>query len=87
MNNNIFGHAFHLHDVSFKIISRTGGNLPALRSYEQGWKDTLYVRIGESVSFITKFEDYASSEHPFMYHCHMMNHEDEGLMGQFIVKK
>ena len=29
--------------------------------------------------------DVASTAHPFMYHCHMSNHEDEGLMGQFLV--
>ena len=80
-NNNIFGHTFHIHDVQISIISRTSG----VQDYERGWKDTLYVPRGESVSFIAKFDDYASDTDAFMYHCHMSNHEDGGLMGQFIV--
>jgi bilirubin oxidase len=82
-NGRAFGHAFHIHDVQFKIISRSTGAVP---EYEQGWKDTFYIRINESVTFVAKFDDFASGEHPFMYHCHMSNHEDEGLMAQFLVK-
>ncbi|MBT6413248.1 MAG: T9SS type A sorting domain-containing protein, partial [Candidatus Marinimicrobia bacterium] len=40
----------------------------------------------ETVRFIAKFEDHADDEVPYMYHCHMLQHEDEGLMGQFIVE-
>lgn len=82
-NNNIFGHTFHLHDVQFAIVFRTSG----VADYERGWKDTLYVPRGESVSFVARFDDYASETDAFMYHCHMSNHEDGGLMGQFIVVK
>lgn len=32
------------------------------------------------------FEDYADPDVPFMYHCHLLLHEDEGMMGQFIVR-
>jgi len=81
-NNNIFGHAFHVHDVQFKIISRSSGSVA---NYESGWKDTVYVPLGESVSFIAKFDDFASATNYFMYHCHFSNHEDEGMMGQFLV--
>ncbi len=45
----------------------------------------MYVPKGESVSFVAKFEDYADPIHPFMYHCHFANHEDDGMMGQFVV--
>jgi len=83
-NDNIFGHAFHIHDVQFKIISRSSGAIPA---YEQGWKDTFSIQRNEQVTFIAKFADYASSTWPYMYHCHMANHEDGGLMGQFLVEK
>lgn len=81
-NGQIFGHSFHIHDVQFAIVERSTGPVP---EYEKGWKDTFYIELGESVTFVAKFDDYASSEHPFMYHCHMANHEDEGLMGQFMV--
>ncbi len=82
VNNNMFGHTFHIHDVQFKIVSRSSG---PVGEHESGWKDVLYLPIGESVSFVTKFADYADPIHPFMYHCHFANDEDEGMMGQFVV--
>ncbi len=80
----VFGHAFHLHDVEFKIISRSSG---AVAAYESGWKDTFFISRNESVSFVAKFDDFADSDvnHPYMYHCHFGGHEDAGMMGQFIV--
>lgn len=83
-NDRTFGHSFHIHDVQFKIISRSDGPVP---EYEQGWKDTLYTPSGASVTFIARFDDYASDTDAFMYHCHMANHEDGGLMGQFLVSR
>lgn len=86
VNNNVFGHTFHLHDVDFKVISRSGGVMgTTVRSYEQGWKDSVWLPIGGTVTFIAKFDDYADSSWPYMYHCHALTHEDEGMMGQFIV--
>jgi bilirubin oxidase len=82
-NGATFNHAFHIHDVQFKLVSRSTG---AVGAWESGWKDTLSIARNESVSFIAKFDDFASDTNPFMYHCHMSNHEDEGLMGQFLVK-
>ena len=82
VNNNVFGHSIHLHDVQFKIISRSSGPVAA---YESGWKDTFYVPLGGSVVVIAKFEDFASLTDAYMFHCHFSNHENEGLMGQFIV--
>ena len=84
-NNQVFGHTFHIHDVQFKIVARNG-SAAAVGSHESGWKDVMYVPKGESVSFVAKFEDYADAIHPFMYHCHFANHEDGGMMGQFVVK-
>ena len=81
-NDFVFGHAFHIHDVQFAIVERSTG---PVADYEKGWKDTFYIQVNEQVTFVAKFDDFASSEHPFMYHCHMANHEDEGLMGQFLV--
>ncbi len=83
-NNNIFGHSFHLHDVQFRILSRTDRDVA---EFEKGWKDTFYLPRGAAVTFVAKFDDYASDTDPFMFHCHMSNHEDGGMMGQFIVSK
>jgi hypothetical protein len=82
-NTNIFSHAFHIHDVEFKILSRSTG---AVGQYESGWKDVFYIAINETVTFVARFADYADPIHPFMYHCHFGNHEDGGMMGQFVVK-
>jgi bilirubin oxidase len=83
VNGNIFGHSIHIHDIQFKIVSRSSG---AIASYEQGWKDTFFLRLGETVSVVAKFDDFSDGVNPYMYHCHFPNHEDAGLMGQFIVK-
>ena len=86
---NVFSHALHIHDIKFNIISRSGGTqvssngLPA--PYESGWKDTVYIPKGETVSVIAKYDDFASNTNPFMFHCHFLNHEDGGMMGQFRV--
>jgi peroxiredoxin len=83
-NTEVFGHSFHIHDVQFKIVARSDGPVAA---YEQGWKDSVYVPRNESVTFVAKFDDFASDTDAFMYHCHMSNHEDGGLMSQFVVVK
>jgi len=82
-NNNVFGHTFHIHDVEFKIVSRSGSSVG---NYEAGWKDVLYLPRNTSATFVAKFDDYSDSIHPFMYHCHFSPHEDGGMMGQFVVK-
>ena len=77
------GHPFHIHDVQFNILTRNGVAPPA---YEKGWKDVVFIKSGETIRFITRFDDFADTLHPFMYHCHIALHEDEGMMGQFVVK-
>jgi bilirubin oxidase len=53
----------------------------------QGRKDVVLVPGGMgTVRFITKFENFANDTVPYMYHCHMLTHEDGGMMGQFIVQ-
>ncbi len=84
-NASGFSHSFHIHDIQFNLISRTGGNNSGIKTFEQGWKDTLFVGQNQAVTFIAKFDGFASPSNPFMYHCHFSNHEDEGLMGQFLV--
>jgi hypothetical protein len=38
-----------------------------------------------SARIITRFDDFADPDMPYMYHCHLLMHEDEGMMGQFLV--
>ncbi len=73
---------FHIHDIQFLILDRDGAPPSA---GESGWKDTVFVDAGETVRVITEFSTYADPEIPYMYHCHILEHEDGGMMGQFIV--
>ena len=81
-NQSAIAHPFHIHDVQFYVLDRNGNPPPAS---EQGLKDVILIRPMETVRFITKFEDFANEEVPYMYHCHMLYHEDKGMMGQFVV--
>jgi blue copper oxidase len=82
INRSDDSHAFHVHDVQFQILDRDGAP-PAAN--ENGWKDTVAVSPNETVRLIMHFADYADPTTPYMFHCHLLNHEDEGMMGQFLV--
>ncbi len=75
-------HVFHVHDVQFQILDRDG---TAPGPTEMGRKDTVVVRPRETVSLLMRFDDYADPAMPYMFHCHILDHEDEGMMGQFVV--
>ncbi|MEK3822190.1 multicopper oxidase domain-containing protein [Cytobacillus sp. FSL W8-0315] len=77
--NGGIAHPFHAHGVQFQIIDRDGNPPPP---NERGWKDTILVYPGEKVRAIATFDH----EGIFMYHCHILEHEDAGMMGQFEVK-
>jgi len=81
-NQSPIAHPFHIHDVQFFVLDKNGIAPPAS---EAGRKDVVLVNAMETVRFIAQFSDYADDEVPFMYHCHMLLHEDEGMMGQFLV--
>lgn len=81
-NNSFMAHPFHIHDVQFQILDRNG-KPPA--PVERGRKDVVVVNTGETVRLIMKFEDYSDPKSPYMYHCHILEHEDAGMMGQFTV--
>jgi blue copper oxidase len=75
-------HTFHPHDVQFQVLDVDGEDPPPELS---GWKDTIPLPPGVPVRLIMSFEDYADPESPYMYHCHILRHEDQGMMGQFVV--
>lgn len=81
-NNSPMAHPFHIHDTQFRILDRDG-SAPA--DGEQGLKDTVLVHPRENVRIITQFEHYADARAPYMFHCHILEHEDAGMMGQFVV--
>jgi FtsP/CotA-like multicopper oxidase with cupredoxin domain len=73
-------HPFHVHGASFRILSKNGRK-PA--SHESGWKDVVLVE--EHAEILVRFDNPAQPKMPFMYHCHILEHEDHGMMGQFAV--
>lgn len=81
-NNTGIAHPFHIHDMHFYITSVNGAAVP---SYEQGKKDVVLVLPQQYVEFVTRFEDFADDSIPYMYHCHLLHHEDDGMMGSFLV--
>lgn len=81
-NQSMVAHPFHLHGVQFFILDRDG---ITVQPFESGPKDVVMIAPNETVRFITKFEDYADSTMPYMFHCHILMHEDDGMMGQFVV--
>lgn len=82
-NQSPFTHQFHVHDIEFQVLSRDGVTPPA---QERGWKDTIHVAPGETVRIAMTFTDFADATHPYMFHCHVLRHEDSGMMGQFVVE-
>ena len=74
-------HPFHIHGCSFRILSQHGSEPPA---YAQGWKDMVHVENGWS-EVLVRFDHAAPADAPYMYHCHILEHEDCGMMGQFTV--
>ncbi|WP_307849616.1 multicopper oxidase family protein [Qaidamihabitans albus] len=75
-------HSFHIHDVAFRILD-IGGEPPP--SWLAGRKDTVYVPPGEEVRLVVEFGTDVDPEVPYMYHCHLLYHEDKGMMGQFVI--
>lgn len=80
VGSHMLAHPFHVHGAVFQVLSE-GQSLP--RPHNLGFKDT--VLVGEEVELLIRFDHPASKEHPFMYHCHILEHEDAGMMGQFTV--
>jgi bilirubin oxidase len=81
-DSTMVAHPFHVHDVQFQVLDRDGQKpLPE----EQGWKDVVLVQPYETVRIMMKFTNFADSMIPYMFHCHILMHEDDGMMGQFVV--
>ncbi len=78
-------HPIHLHGPQFRVLSRSGGSTNALREgiTDAGWTDTVVVLPGETVRAQVTF-----SKHPglYLYHCHILEHEDMGMMRNFRIR-
>jgi blue copper oxidase len=75
-------HNFHIHDVQFRIFEYDGRRPPPRLS---GPKDTVFLPPGTTARLAVRFADYTDPSTPYMFHCHVLAHEDNGMMGQFTV--
>ncbi|MHA2788533.1 multicopper oxidase domain-containing protein [Corynebacterium sp. S7] len=76
-------HNFHIHDSRFKVLSITGTDVTDV--FDSGWKDTVAVPPNATVTLAVEFGYHPDPTVPYMYHCHMLYHEDQGMMGQFVI--
>ena len=82
IRSNQGAHPFHVHGCSFLIEEMEGGHVSP---DQQGWKDTVVADDDDWAKIVVRFDHPADEKHPYMYHCHILEHEDCGMMGQFTV--
>ena len=78
VSGEMMAHPFHVHGAHFQVLSRAG-RPPEVR--DQGMRDTVLVK--DPVELLVRFTQPAVKA-PFMYHCHILEHEDNGMMGQYV---
>lgn len=66
-------HPFHLHGFQFQVLDRNG-----VPERVRRWKDTVNVPKHETVRFVVRYDDHPGQ---WMFHCHILDHEDHGMMG------
>lgn len=71
-NTSHMVHPFHIHAWAFQIIDRGDGKP------DPGWRDTVAVPVGSKVRIRINFADFGGKS---VYHCHILDHEDTGMMG------
>jgi FtsP/CotA-like multicopper oxidase with cupredoxin domain len=66
-------HPFHLHGFQFQVLDRDG-----VPEKDRRWKDTVNVPKHSALRFVVRFDRFAGK---WMFHCHILDHEDHGMMG------
>jgi FtsP/CotA-like multicopper oxidase with cupredoxin domain len=90
MMGMVMPHSMHVHGLQFRVIGRSVSrkfadeyNSVKAGFVDDGWKDTVLVMPGERVRVLLRFADFTGL---FLYHCHMLEHEDTGLMRNYRVQ-
>ena len=78
-------HSFHVHDVQFQVLSISATS--SLRRSSPAGRTPSTCGRNTDYALIMQFADYTDRNSPYMYHCHLLWHEDQGMMGQFVVVK
>ena len=82
-------HPMHLHGFLFRVLARTGSpeqlkggvvNEQGLTATDLGWKDTVLVWPGETVRVAVDFSHPYPGDQVYLFHCHNLEHEDQGMM-------
>jgi FtsP/CotA-like multicopper oxidase with cupredoxin domain len=86
----VMPHSMHVHGLQFRVLTRSvsrkfSDEYDSVNAgfVDDGWKDTVLVMPGERVRVLLRFADFAGL---FLYHCHMLEHEDTGLMRNYRVE-
>ncbi|RUQ87877.1 copper oxidase [Labedella gwakjiensis] len=82
MNTSDRAHNFHIHGAQF-AVHRVNGEKPAAQN--RGWKDTVFLARDDAMELIVPFSSYVDPATPYMYHCHLLWHEDQGMMAQYVL--
>ena len=82
IRSNQGAHPFHVHGCSFLIEQMEGAVAPP---DQRGWKDMVVLDDDDWSEIVVRFDYPATEQYPYMYHCHILEHEDRGMMGQFTV--
>ena len=77
-------HNFHIHATHFTILERDGSSANVAEN-DKGYKDVVRLPPNGSVKIMVKMTDFIDASNGYMYHCHFLEHEDDGMMGQFTV--
>ena len=83
-NEHFLPHNLHIHNARF-LVRSIGGQEPAPEL--RGWKDTVYAPPSRTVVVDVEFGTATDPHRPYMFHCHLLQHEDQGMMAQFVVVK
>lgn len=81
-NSSNVSHPIHLHNRHFQILTIDGQPPPPPLL---GWKDTVIVAPQRTVRILVRFEGTPDPAVPYMFHCHVLEHEDMGMMGRFFL--
>lgn len=75
-------HPVHVHGCQFRIVSQNG---KPPEPHRAGWKDIAPISHGGFSEILVRFPYAAGPHTPYMAHCHILEHEDSGMMAQFTV--
>jgi FtsP/CotA-like multicopper oxidase with cupredoxin domain len=86
----LMAHSMHVHGVQFRVLKRLvatefsrARDSVAGGYVDEGWKDTVLIMPGERTRLLIRFGAYTGI---FLYHCHMLEHEDSGLMRNYLIR-